>query len=117
MLPWPATWTAATPCLRFAAADINLVNVFVWFAVAAVAAVGGYYLVVAVRRWTQRDERVEAFTLQDLRDMRARGDINEQEFSAMRAAILARHTDVGDAAPARDAAPNHSRDDAPPDEP
>jgi uncharacterized membrane protein len=53
--------------------------------------VGGFAVAVAVRRWAQREERaVGSFTFQDLRDMRARGEITEQEFAAMRTALLAR---------------------------
>ena len=53
--------------------------------------VGGFVVAVAVRRWAQREERaVGSFTFQDLRDMRARGEITEQEFAAMRTALLAR---------------------------
>lgn len=116
MLPWPVTSTATTSWSAFAAVDVSLVNVFVWFAVAAIASVGGYYLVVAVRRWTQREVQVETFTLQDLRDMRARGDISAQEFSAMRAALLARHTSHEEAAPPRGTTPTPPGDDVPGDE-
>ncbi len=67
----------------------ELLTIFVWFAIAALAAVGGIYLLKAVRKWAQREERAATFTIQDLRDMRARGQISEQEFAAMRAALLA----------------------------
>ncbi len=67
----------------------ELLTIFVWFAIAALAAVGGIYLLMVVRKWAQREQRPATFTIQDLRDMRARGDISEQEFAAMRAALLA----------------------------
>ena len=67
----------------------DFLAIFVWFGVAAVLGLTGYYIVVAIRRWIQRDEEVATFTIQDLRDMRARGQISDQEFAAMRAALLA----------------------------
>ena len=67
----------------------ELLTIFAWFAIVALAAVGGIYLVMAVRRWAQHEQRAATFTIQDLREMRARGDISDQEFAAMRSAILA----------------------------
>ena len=69
----------------------DVFTVFFWFAGAAALALLGFYLALALRRWAQRDQRVETFTFQDLRDMRARGQISEREFAAVRAALLARH--------------------------
>ncbi len=66
----------------------ELLSLFLWFGAAAVAAVAGYCVVLAVRRWAQREERVPTFTFQDLREMRARGQISEQEFASMRDALL-----------------------------
>jgi hypothetical protein len=107
---WSATWTTAPVWAGLAVGDADLVGVFLWFAVVAVASLAGFYLVVALRRWMQRETRVDSFTLQDLRDMRTRGDISDQEFSAMRAAMLARQ-DLGDARAADDAASaGHSGD-------
>jgi uncharacterized protein YneF (UPF0154 family) len=45
----------------------------------------------AARRWRQRlldSQQTPPFTLQDLRDMKASGQITEEEFRAMRAALL-----------------------------
>ncbi len=67
----------------------QIIRLFVWFVLATAAALAGFYLVIAVRRWAQKDERVTTFTLQDLREMRARGQITESEFAAMRATLLA----------------------------
>jgi len=67
----------------------QVLSVFGWFAVASVAALAGFCVIIAVRRWTQREESVETFTFQDLRDMRSRGEITEREFAAMRAALVA----------------------------
>jgi len=67
----------------------ELLSIFAWFAIVALAAVGGIYLMMAVRRWSQREESPATFTIQDLRDMRDRGEISAAEFSAMRATILA----------------------------
>jgi hypothetical protein len=69
----------------------DILKVFFWFALVAVAALAGFYLAVAIKRWSQRDDQVESFTFQDLRDMRARGEISPHEYDAMRAALLAEY--------------------------
>jgi uncharacterized membrane protein len=69
---------------------VDIVPLFIWTAVVVVVALAGFGVAVAVRRWMSREEPIETFTFQDLREMRARGDISEQEFAAMRAALLAR---------------------------
>lgn len=69
----------------------ELLSVFGWVAVAAVLAVAGFLVVFMVRRWSQRDEPVATFTFHDLREMRARGDITETEFKAMRSSLLAEY--------------------------
>ena len=46
----------------------ELLTLFVWFAAVAVAGVCGFYLALRVRKWTQREEPVGSFTLQDLRE-------------------------------------------------
>jgi uncharacterized membrane protein len=56
----------------------------------AVAGMGGAYAALRVRRWSRQEERRESFTLQELREMRARGEINEQEFLALRGQVLNR---------------------------
>lgn len=54
----------------------------------AIAAIAGFYLTRAIKRWMAREAPAEPFTLQDIREMKARGEIDEREFQAMRAAIL-----------------------------
>jgi uncharacterized membrane protein len=67
----------------------GLLTTSAWFVAATLAAFVGLYLVRrAARRWAQRDDRAASFTMQDLRDMRARGEITEQEFAAMRATLV-----------------------------
>ena len=66
----------------------EMLRFFLLFALAAALALIGFYVTVAVRRWTQRDDNVANFTFQDLRDMKARGEITEQEFRAMRSVVL-----------------------------
>ena len=41
-----------------------------------------------VRKRLRSDEPTEAFTIQDLREMRTRGVITQQEYESMRAAII-----------------------------
>lgn len=57
---------------------------------AAIAAIGGFAVAARLRRWTTTEQPTEAFSMQDLREMRQRGQISDQEFETMRAAILGR---------------------------
>jgi uncharacterized membrane protein len=59
-----------------------------WVIVTVVVVAIGTVVVFVVRRWAQRDAPLESFTIQDLREMRSRGEITESEFAAMRAALL-----------------------------
>ncbi len=80
-------------------------TIFIWIGVAMIAVVVGAGIIVAVRRWMRRDvETAESFTFQDLRDMRARGEINEQEYKSMRAALLA-EWNIDEGAAAESASP------------
>ena len=66
-------------------------NVVLWCALVLAGIVTLGVVAVAMRRWMMRDESTTtgpAFTLQDLREMRDRGDITSQEFDTMRAGIL-----------------------------
>jgi len=69
----------------------HILSIAFWLALAAGVGIFGYVLARAVKRWTQSNDKPEAFTLQDLRDMRSRGEITAQEFDTMRAAILGRY--------------------------
>jgi uncharacterized membrane protein len=60
---------------------------------ALVAGIGGIYAAMKVRRWAQQQEPSESFTLQDLREMRARNDISEEEFQVLKAEVLGRAGD------------------------
>lgn len=65
----------------------------------------GVVLAMVTRQWaTQDDELGEVFTLQDLREMRERGDISEVEFRSMRGELLGRFADNNPAN--RDVDPN-----------
>ena len=61
-----------------------------WVMLAAVLALGGFLVALKVKSWSRRDQSPEPFTLQGLRDMRARKEITEREFSSLRAALLGR---------------------------
>ncbi len=84
----------------------DLLNVALLIALAAAVAVSGIFAALALRRWAKRDAPAEAFTLQDLREMKARGQIDEREFLAMRAAILGTHGDARARGPDKSATPN-----------
>jgi len=74
-----------------------------WYGGALIVAIIVLGLVVwGVGRWTRRQDAggSPVFTLQDLREMRERGEISDAEFDQMRASILAGHR-LG-AVPSRD---------------
>lgn len=80
--------TTQVRCLAAVPGTDEFLTLFLWFAAAAFVAVGGLYVAMAIRKWSQREEPVETFTIQDLRDMRACGQITDQEFAVMRAALI-----------------------------
>lgn len=49
---------------------------------------GGYLIVRWVKKRLSDSGGSQPFTLQDLREMKARGEINEREYETMRAAIV-----------------------------
>lgn len=92
----------------------NLQDTFtsaLYFAVAVAAAVAGLFIARAVRNWSRREEPTPDFTLQDIREMHARGELSDREFAAMRATILGR---LADDAPRR---PDPPSPPLPPDNP
>ncbi len=66
----------------------DVFEVFIWFGAAGLLTLVGFYVVAAVRRWALRRHAVATFTLQDLRDLRMRGELNEREFATLRAQLL-----------------------------
>ncbi|MGD8450460.1 MAG: hypothetical protein PVJ57_01460 [Phycisphaerae bacterium] len=66
----------------------SIANVGLWLAVAAVLGLGGLLATRAAKRYARQEQRSEAFTLQDLREMRAEEKITEDEFRTLRAALL-----------------------------
>lgn len=77
--------------------------------VVVILVIVGVVVALMVRRWARTEEDLgNVFTLQDLRDMRDRGDISEVEFRTMRGEMLGRFTDNNPAN--RDADGGQSRD-------
>jgi len=68
------------------------------------ALIAGYVLTRRYRRQLERTTREAPFTLQDLRDLRARGEITDQEYESMRAMMIGRATHERPAAPPGSAA-------------
>ncbi len=65
------------------------------------------------RRLLRHQSSEQPFTIQDLRDMRSRGQITEQEFEAMRAAVLQKfNSDVSAQSPGG-SQPDDAEDDHP----
>jgi hypothetical protein len=80
---------APVPLLTLADTS-NALTGSLWLMLAIVLAIGGLYVIRAVKRWSRKDEAPEIFTLQDLRDMHARNEITEQEYATLRAELLGR---------------------------
>ena len=71
----------------------------------AVGTMCGLYVVFALKRWLRRDESIQNFTLQELRELRERGELTSAEFEALRGELIARvgRDPEGGAASTRDA--------------
>ncbi len=76
------------PVLAALTDSADILTVFLWFAAAGLLTLVGFYAVVAMRKWTLRRDAVATFTLQDLREMRGRGEINDREFATLRTQLL-----------------------------
>ena len=59
-----------------------------WIGLAVLLGLTGMFVIRRVRTWTQAEKEADAFTLQDLRNMHARGDISDTEFDAMRTDMI-----------------------------
>lgn len=84
----------------------QMTGLFMMFAVVAVLAIAGYLIAMVVRGRLLREQPQEAFTLQDLRQLQARGEISNEEYERMRAVIL------GKAAERKRAADQKAREDS-----
>ncbi len=75
------------------------VSVALLVAVAILVALLGGLIAARLRAWSRSDHAAEPFTLQDLRNLRASGQITPQEFETMRAALLGRWAAAAPAQP------------------
>ncbi|MCC6909966.1 MAG: SHOCT domain-containing protein [Phycisphaerales bacterium] len=84
-----------------AAHRIDWPAIALWLGVLAALILAAAFVVVMVRRALRTDENgaAPAFTLQDLREMRSRGDLTEEEYQAARAVALGHAAQTTDAAP------------------
>lgn len=60
----------------------------IWSVVLLLIGAGGIVAAARFRRWSQREQPVRNFTLQDLRELLASGQISAEEYDSMRAVIL-----------------------------
>ena len=68
-------------------------TIVVWVIVLMLAAIAGFWIAMVIRKRTlspDDDGSTEGLTLGALRDMHARGDLDDDEYERARAAILAR---------------------------
>lgn len=72
----------------------NALSVGLLIMFGAVIGIAGAYFALAVRRWARSTPTAETFTLQDLREMRERGELQPREFEALRARMFARAQDT-----------------------
>lgn len=81
--PHACLWGPALSPLAASTGDLYL-----WASVALGLIFAGVVVVVVVRRWARTEIHADSFTVGDLREMLARGDITEPEFRAMRSRII-----------------------------
>jgi hypothetical protein len=76
--------------MMIAQSDTPFGSILLLAGITAALIAGGIAVVWASRRWlrSDADASAEPFTLQDLREMRERGEITPQEYDAMRAMII-----------------------------
>ena len=77
------------------ASNIEILSLAGLIGLAVVISLAGLLVARWLMGWIQRDVPRDAFTLQDLREMRDRGDISETEFNTMRQEILAAYAGRG----------------------
>ena len=70
------------------AAGADWLTVVAWCTVLAGAVVALVLGIVMARRWLYEDHRPAVWTLQDLRDMRDRGELTVAQFEHMRARVI-----------------------------
>ena len=86
-----STWIAAAPVR-----DPNrlLGDILPWLIVLIAVVIAGGVVIFAIRRWLRGDGASSAagFTLQDLRDLHARGELSDEQFNSAKAAMIGRLT-------------------------
>lgn len=73
-------------------------TIVIWVAILAVLVVGLGYGLLALRRWWLGENEYcgsPDWTLQDLRELRAKGELTEAEYESLRAATIAGARDNG----------------------
>jgi hypothetical protein len=85
--------------LAQAAQANGYVDLLIWGGL-GVALLGGLWLVwTRSRRWLLENDRPAsggAFSLQELRDMRSRGDLSEEEFETLRQQLVGGYKDMSE---------------------
>ena len=66
----------------------GIFSVVVWLMAAVMVAIGGIYVARRVRGWTAKSEKVDNFSLQELREMRQSGRISQAEFDVLKRQII-----------------------------
>lgn len=78
------------------AASDNLIDVFIWVGILFVMVALFWLAWVYARKWSMRDgsEPLTPWTLQDLRELKDRGELSENEYQTLREQIIAQHKDT-----------------------
>jgi uncharacterized membrane protein len=85
MISTPAILATLADSAAYFPADLLLT-----LAVVLVVCGAGLVIAYMVKRWSRREHTSQTFTLQDLRELRDRGDITDPEYVALRTEILGR---------------------------
>lgn len=85
------------------ASDADLLTLALWCTVLLAALATLVWGILRAKRTLLSEESSPGWTLQDLRDMRDRGDLTASQFVQLRASILGIGTPGGDGQPAKSA--------------
>ena len=95
-------WSASSVRAAGPAAGTGFSDVAIWLAVLGLLVIVGGVVLLHLRRRMGRDESAPptGFTLHDLREMHARGELTDEEFQRARTALLAGVRRSADESPA-----------------
>ena len=74
--------------MPLAAGFDGIFSIGVWLMAAVMVAIGGIYVARRVRGWAAKSQKVNNFSLQELREMRQSGRISKAEFNMLKRQVI-----------------------------